>query len=337
MAMFKTVQQRLLTGGVISLLIILLAAVFYSNLGRSPVPLVITIAEAHQPAFALLYIAQEKGFFNDQALQVKYHRFTSGRDALDDVVAGNADLATVFETPVVLQALAGVDLRILSTLHQSSNNTGLLALRASGIEKAADLIGKRIGVPFNTNAQFFLSLYLQSQGISSQDIHLVDTAPEDLPKQLLAGNLDAVAIWNPYLHSIKAQFKKEALIHFRSDVYTEMSVLAARENTLFNKKVAIQRLYHALARAEKFLQNHPQQALALVLKQFRQDQHQSIREVWPGIKATLALDNLLLNVLRGEAQWFYQQGVVKDLRLDFENIFYSQFLSEVNVYGVTVN
>jgi len=335
MTMNKSVKQRILVGVAVSGLLVLVG--LSTNLGRQLEPLEITIAEAHQPAFALLYIAQEKGFFDEQALQVNYHHFTSGRDALEDVVAGKADLATVFETPVVLKALAGVDIRVLSTLHQSTNNTGLLALRSSGIKQATDLIGKRIGVPFNTNAQFFLSLYLQSQGISDRDVQLVNTAPGELQPKLLSAQLDAVAIWNPYLHSIKGQFENEELIHFRSDVYTEMSVMAAREATIFNKSAAIQRLYTALARAETFLNDSPQLAFELVLKQFPQDQQASIRQVWPGIKATLALDHLLLNVLRGEARWFYQQGVVKELRLDFENIFHSKFLSEVKPYGVTIN
>jgi len=337
MAMSKPVKQRILAGVAVSGLLVVLVVGLSTDLGRQLEPLEITIAEAHQPAFALLYIAQEKGFFEEEALQVNYHHFTSGRDALEDVVAGKADLATVFETPVVLKAVAGVDIRVLSTLHQSTNNTGLLALRSSGIKQAADLIGKRIGVPFNTNAQFFLSLYLQSQGISNRDVQLVNTAPGELQPKLLSAQLDAVAIWNPYLHSIKRQFENEALIHFRSDVYTEMSVMAAREATIYNKSAAIQRLYAALARAETFLHESPQLAFELVLKQFPQDQQASIRQVWPGIKATLALDHLLLNVLRGEAKWFYQQGVVKELRLDFENIFHPQFLSEVKPYGVTIN
>jgi len=337
MTMSNTVKQRIFAGMAVSGLLVLLVVGLSTDLGHKLEPLEITIAEAHQPAFALLYIAQEKGFFDEHALQVNYHRFTSGRDALDDVVAGKADLATVFETPVVLKAVAGVDIRVLSTLHQSTNNTGLLALRRSGIEQATDLIGKRIGVPFNTNAQFFLSLYLQSQGISNRDVQLVNTAPAALQQKLISAQLDAVAIWNPYLHSIKGQFENEALIHFRSDVYTEMSVMAARESTVFNKSAAIQRLYAALAQAEAFLHDSPKLALDLVLKQFPQDQQASIRQVWPGIKATLALDHLLLNVLRGEAKWFYQQGVVTELRLDFENIFHPQFLSEVKPYGVTIN
>ncbi len=306
-------------------------------MASKPEPLTITIAEAQQPVFALLYVAQEKGFFRDEALHVTFRRFTSGRDALEDVVAGNADLATVYETPVVLRAVSGLDVKVLSTLHQSTNNTGLLARRDSGITQAKDLKGKRIGVPFNTNAQFFLSLYLQSQGLTTKEAILVDTSPQDLPEKFLQGQLDAVAIWNPYLNSIKSKFKSDELIHFQSDVYTEMSVLAALTPTTIHKAEALKRLYKALVRSEIYLQDYPKEALSIVVNNFNPNQQQGIRKVWPSINHTLALDHMLLNVLRGEALWLYHQGVVDTLKLDFEKIFQPKFLSWIKPYGVTVN
>ncbi|HIN72184.1 MAG TPA: hypothetical protein EYM98_06340 [Dehalococcoidia bacterium] len=67
----------------------------------------LTIAEASQAVFALVYIADEKGFFADEGLKVTFSTFTSGKDALNSVVQGNSDIGTVFETPVVLQSYQG--------------------------------------------------------------------------------------------------------------------------------------------------------------------------------------------------------------------------------------
>jgi len=80
----------------------------------------LTIAEASQAVFALVYIADEKGFFADEGQKVTFNMFTSSRDALNRVVQGNSDIGTVFETPDVLQSYQGDELRIVSTLHNSS-------------------------------------------------------------------------------------------------------------------------------------------------------------------------------------------------------------------------
>ena len=74
----------------------------------------LTLADASQPVFALVYIAEAEGYFAAQGLQVTYKSFTSGRDALSSVVNGHADLATVFETPVVLRAYQGEALSVLT-------------------------------------------------------------------------------------------------------------------------------------------------------------------------------------------------------------------------------
>ena len=44
-----------------------------------------------------------------------------------------------------------------------------------------------------------------------------------------------------------------------------------------------------------------------------------------------------LTITEAQAQWFFEQEVVQNLRLDFVNICYSPFLPEVNSYGVMVN
>ena len=80
----------------------------------------LTIAEASQAVFALVYIADEKGFFADEGQKVTFNMFTSGKDALNSVVQGNSDIGTVFAVPDVLQSYQGDELRIVSTLHNSS-------------------------------------------------------------------------------------------------------------------------------------------------------------------------------------------------------------------------
>ena len=37
----------------------------------------ITLAEAYQPVFALIYIAEEKGYFDEEGLDITYRSFTS--------------------------------------------------------------------------------------------------------------------------------------------------------------------------------------------------------------------------------------------------------------------
>ena len=143
------------------------AFVVYKQYSNAPSTYHLTIADASQPVFSLLYIAQERGFIREEGVEVLLRPFTSGRDALQDALDGHSDIATSYETPVVLQSLKGEQLSIVSSLHFSNKNTSMLAHKSSGIEKPSHLVGKTIAIPKNTNAEFFLNMFLASEGIDA--------------------------------------------------------------------------------------------------------------------------------------------------------------------------
>ncbi|MDE1461907.1 ABC transporter substrate-binding protein [Spartinivicinus poritis] len=294
------------------------------------------IAEGSQPVFALIYIAEIKGFFKDENLEISYKSFSSGRDALASVIAGESDLATVYETPVVLQTIAGHKLAIVTGLHNSSKNTALVARRDSGIELPQDLKGKKIGVTKNTNAEFFLDFFLKSHGMSKSDVILLDLKPYVMAPAIKRGVVDAVAIWNTHLYSAKKVLGDRKSVAFYSEVYTELSVLVGKQNKVKDRKEALQRCVRALARAEKFLQEKPQQAIDIVINHLSKIPKETIRNVWNDFNLELKLDNVLLTTLKVEANWFKEQGVFDEDIPDFRSIIYPEFLEVVKPKSVTI-
>ena len=75
--------------------VVIIAAALWLALGqgRKP-PEKLILADATQPVFALVYIAEAKGCLADEGLDVSYEYFTSGRDALGSVIAGQRGRAT---------------------------------------------------------------------------------------------------------------------------------------------------------------------------------------------------------------------------------------------------
>ncbi|MHB8835234.1 MAG: ABC transporter substrate-binding protein [Candidatus Methylomirabilia bacterium] len=53
---------------------------------------------------APLFIAQEKGLFFAEGLDVVLHKYPTGKLALDGLLAGEIDVATVAETPVMFNS-----------------------------------------------------------------------------------------------------------------------------------------------------------------------------------------------------------------------------------------
>ncbi|MBU2708203.1 ABC transporter substrate-binding protein [Zooshikella marina] len=294
------------------------------------------IAEGAQPVFALIYIAEAKGFFKDENLDITYKTFSSGRDALASVIAGEADLATVYETPVVLQTVAGQKLAIITGLHHSSRNTALVARKDRGIEQPTDLQGKKIGVTKNTNAEFFLDLFLKSHGMSKNDVILLDTPPLMMAQAVKSGLVDAVATWNTNLFTARKTLGENLAVTFYSEVYTEFSVLVSKLHTMQTRKEALSRCLRALIRAEKFLQNNPDQAIDIVIKHLSKLSESTIRNVWNDFTLELRLDNILLTTLKVEANWFKNQGAFEEEVPNFRNTIYTEFLEALKPKAVTL-
>ncbi len=296
----------------------------------------ITIAEASQPAFALLYIAENQGFFADENVAVTFKSFTSGRDAIASALSGETDIATTFETPIVLRAMAGEDLAVITELHNSTQNTALLARRDRGISAPADLRGKTIAVTKNTNAEFFLNLFLQSEGLSSSNVGLVPTSPGDMARKLKEGSVDAVASWNPHVFNAAEAFPKGQTIKFTSDVYTEMSVLAGKRDVVLRRAEALRRVLRALVRAEIFMEANQSKALDIVASRLSDQPRAIIEQSWDLIERKLGLDHLLLSVLESQARWFRIRGHGDGPLPDFNKILLRGLLADVSPTAVTV-
>ena len=296
----------------------------------------ITIAWADQTSFALMYIAQNKDYFTDEGLDVTYRKFTTGRDALADVINGNSDIATVYEAPVVRQLYQGKDISIISTLHTSSKNAALIGRRDKNITRIEDIKNKKIGVAKGTAEEFFLYSYLTSQGIQLSDVTLINGEFKDMLSMLRDGKADAVVATNPYFYEIKKQFSPDEIIIFQSDVYTENSLLVGNTNKIKNKKETFTRLLKALVRAENLLHNNQAEAIKVVVDSLPTFSEESIRATWDQLTPELVLNNVLLTLLEREATWFKDNNLYTGQIPDFRKAIFADYLKAVKPEVVTI-
>lgn len=302
-----------------------------------PPPETIVLAEASQPVFALVYIAEKLGYFAEEELAVSYRSFTSGRDALQSVVDGESDLATSYETPVVLQAFGGQVLSVVSSLHYSTRNTALVANRQHGINGPTDLVGKTVGVSKNTNGEFFLSLYLRSNGVDSSQVKIIDVNPQNMGTALAEGKVDAVATWNPNLWVARHALPENDTLTLFSDVYSELSVLVGKRSFVAQHPERITKMLKALLRAKNFLETHPDEALKLVITRLPNQSEQIVRDTWQDSQKRIALNNVMLSVFQQEADWFLASGRFDKEKPDFNTIIEKKFLESLAPELVTLH
>ncbi len=295
----------------------------------------LVLGTMHFPALGLVYIAQAKGYFAAHGVEVEPRRFTTGRDAIVALGAGRIDVATAFETPVVLRAVHDPLLRVLTTLHVSGGNTRLVARADRGISAPSDLAGKRIGVPRDTNADYFLDVLLAWGGVRERDVLKIDVAPEAAADALASGEVDALAIRTPHAERARRMAGPRGVVEIGSEVYTELSMLVTREPVLATRRSALVKLVAALADAERLVRDRPWEAFAVMRAEFPEASETDLAEAWRRVRPTLGLTHQLAAVLEDESRWSRAAGRAEGGPLDVGVLLEPDVLAEVDPEAVT--
>jgi len=273
--------------------------------------------------------------FKDEGLDVTYSKFLLGREAINDVVKGNSDVATVFETPVVRRIYEGDPLQILTSLHSSTKNTALIGLKSHGIKTVNDLRGKKLGYTKYITSEFFLRSFLTTEGINANDLTLIAMEPDEINKALSTGTIDGAAIFNPHLFALQKSLKDDALVIY-SNTYTEISTLTGTENFAKHRGPAITKLLRALVKAEVFAKAHKQESIQIVDEWLQNVDEETVAGTWDSVDRALELDNRLLTILTREARFLKDQGVYTSEVPDYRKHIYSNYLKQVKPEGVTI-
>jgi len=92
---------------------------------------------------------------------------------------------------------------VQTSISKVANDIQVIALRDQGISLPGDLKGKRIGVFRGSNAEFFLGRFLLLNGLSLEDVNIVNLSPLAMAEALTGGRADAVMVWEPVAFDIK--------------------------------------------------------------------------------------------------------------------------------------
>jgi ABC-type nitrate/sulfonate/bicarbonate transport system substrate-binding protein len=266
------------------------------------------IAATPAPVSLPLYVAQQRGFFADEQLEVAITDCIGGARCLRQLRDDKADLATTSEMPVVLQAFAQPDVAIIATITHASDNMKLIARRASGVTRSEQLDGRRIGVISGTAAQYLLETHLLNIGIDPRHVAMVPLQAEDTVAALKAGRIDAVAVWEPFGYAALHGADAVGLRLPFSAAYIESYNLVVRR-ALFKHDDQLARLLRAIDRAEQFIAARPDEAQAILRHQIKLDQG-FVDWVWPALGFRLSLDQSLVTTMEGEARWAQREGHV---------------------------
>ncbi|MBV0933819.1 ABC transporter substrate-binding protein [Marinobacterium weihaiense] len=142
------------------------------------------------PDHGPLIIAQQKGFFAAQGLEVSLVEPADPSMPPKLVAAGKTDMAVSYQPQLHLQVDQGLPLTRVGTLVATPLNS-LVVLKDGPINSIADLKGKKVGFSVSGFEDALLSAMLNKHGLKADDIELINVN-WSLSPSVISGQVDAV-------------------------------------------------------------------------------------------------------------------------------------------------
>ena len=143
-----------------------------------------------------IWMAIEKGFYQQEGLDVTYRLFPSGTTAFQAFQTGQGDIVMTGDLPSV-QYFFRVkgDYRTIAVIERDAK--GYVVVAGKDITKPQDLVGKTVATRVGSTGSWFVSEYLTKNKIDPKTVTLKNLDTQVLPAALCGGDIAAFFIWQP--------------------------------------------------------------------------------------------------------------------------------------------
>lgn len=145
-------------------------------------------------------VEQELGLFQKhfgEETDLSFPEISAGFRQAQAMAAGQIRFANCMgSTSLLVAASGGLDVKILSVYSRSPRAFRILA-NSDEIASVSDLKGRRIGGPRGTVLHLLLASALKREGLSMEDVELIDMPNDKAVSALFSGNVEAALATGP--------------------------------------------------------------------------------------------------------------------------------------------
>lgn len=217
------------------------------------------------PGYAALFVAEEKGYFDDVGMAVELVEIGSLSDIRRAFERGRINLmaCTLIE---VVEAAERSHLEIEVPLIFDYSDGGDVILARSPIRNVGQLEGKRIGVESASLGMYVIHRALESVGLSTEDVELVHVEQAYASGMMRKGELDAVVTYPPFSTQVSLENPVRKIFDSSTIPQEVVDVLATSRELHEEHLDEIEKLIAAWDRAVQFCQDNPSEAIQIMAR-----------------------------------------------------------------------
>jgi NitT/TauT family transport system substrate-binding protein len=221
-----------------------------------------------------LTIAERKGFFKDEGLDVTINDFGGGAKSLQALVGGSVDVVTgAYEHTIRMQA-KGQD--IVSVIELGRYPGIVLVAKKDGkIKSVKDMKGAKVGVTApGSSTNFFVNFLLAKDGLKPEDVAFVGVGGgASAVAQMKRGELDAMSNLDPVITKLESDGDVVVIADSRTEAGNDKifggtnpaAVLYLKRDFTEQNPVTTQKLVNAFYKSLQWLKTATPEDVAAVV------------------------------------------------------------------------
>ncbi len=255
---------------------------------------------------AVAYVAIDREFFKQEGLEVEPKMFSSGRQALQALLAGQAQIQSVSETPVVHAIVQGNKLATIATIARHGE-AKLIARKDRGIFKPGDLRGRKIATLPGTNSDYFMYRLLKRHGIKPEEVKIANMSPPEMVVAYAKGDIDGYFAWEPHIYYGRRYHGERSTVFPPAGLYEGRVTVNMAPDFLAARPEAARRVIRALLKARDFMGRHPDEAARIVASRLAMDA-KVLRDLMRENVYAVELDGGLPRLMTEVGAWVLEQN-----------------------------
>ncbi|MFL2659792.1 MAG: ABC transporter substrate-binding protein [Alphaproteobacteria bacterium] len=293
-------------------IIILLSLLFFNDVYAKKV--VFMLEWFVNPDHASLIIAKQKGYFKEQGLDVNFIEPSDPALPPKLVSLGKIDYAVHYQNSLQMQSVLGFKNVRVGTIVGQPLDT-IMTIEGNGINKIADLKGKKIGFPISGGvSEAMIKTMLEYNGLTLDDVELVNINWQ-ISQSLVTRKVDAV-VGGPRNFNIpelrKYGIEGKAFYPEENGLpnYEELILITNRANASSD---TTKKIVRSIQKAVLYIKNNPEKAWN-EFKKYKPDtlDNKLNKQIWDLTYPLLANDTAYLNkeIYKKNAVFLYDNKLV---------------------------
>jgi ABC-type nitrate/sulfonate/bicarbonate transport system substrate-binding protein len=284
-----------------------------------------TIATGVDPVFSAYYVAQEEGLFKKHGLDVRINTGPSGSAMVSFLI--NGQIESAFGSEIAGISNHNLDPNVV-VVAQAARLVRWIAVVGRNIDNLDQLKGKKVGIARGSGGEVFWLAMLDKLKLNAADYTVVNVEAPEMVAALERGNIDAYAVWEPWVTRGLAAVKNTKVLKDQEGILEQGVFIYMNLGWIRMNPAQAEAFMRALVEATDVINKDRKRAAKDVSDFLKSLDPPMVEQLMTKLTFDMELENSSLSMLRLAESQLKQQGKLTK-PIDYNVFVYPELLRKV--------